>query len=161
MRETKRFHLEHFRPVAEPEVENDQEDQRQPHPTFGDGANSIFLVEIVDADEVVEDGMERLNVEYTNTIAYRVPVDEFVKYHGIRRENQINEEDEFSVLIAYSLFVNKQYMYLKERWHYNCKVNDIKLYISGKNPKINSILYPGNCHFLFRKYQRGSWNCTK
>lgn len=111
MRETKRFHLEHFRQVAEPEGENDHEDQRQPHPTFGDGANSIFLVEIADADEVVEDGMERLNVEYTNTIAYRVPVDDFVKYHGIRRENQINEEEEFSVLIAYSLFVNKQCMY--------------------------------------------------
>lgn len=108
MRETKRFHLEHFRQVAEQELENDHEDQRQPHQTFGDGANSIFLVEILDADDVVEDGIERLNVEYTNTIAYRVPVDDFVKYHGIRRENQINEEEEFSVPVAYSVFVKKK-----------------------------------------------------
>lgn len=44
-------------------------------------------MEIVDVDDVVEDGMERLNVEYINMIVYRVFVDDFVKYYGIRCEN--------------------------------------------------------------------------
>lgn len=152
MRETKRFHLEHFRPVAEPEVENDQEDQRQPHPTFGDGANSIFLVEIVDADEVVEDGMERLNVEYTNTIAYRVPVDEFVKYHGIRRENQINEEDEFSkiptgLMELYKVAVQKDNV-SKNRYRYVYPYDFCRVVLNtsgeeGSNDYINACYVEG------------------
>uniref|UniRef100_A0A8W8N3Q1 protein-tyrosine-phosphatase n=1 Tax=Magallana gigas TaxID=29159 RepID=A0A8W8N3Q1_MAGGI len=152
MRETKRFHLEHFRQVAEPEGENDHEDQRQPHPTFGDGANSIFLVEIADADEVVEDGMERLNVEYTNTIAYRVPVDDFVKYHGIRRENQINEEEEFSkiptgLMELYKVAVQKDNV-SKNRYRYVYPYDFCRVVLNtsgeeGSNDYINACYVEG------------------
>lgn len=64
---------------------------------MGDEANSIFLEEITHADDIDEDEVQRLDVEYTNTIANRIPVDTFIQYHNIRRENNLLEEEEFAV----------------------------------------------------------------
>ncbi|XP_048760432.2 uncharacterized protein LOC125669744 isoform X1 [Ostrea edulis] len=67
-----------------------------PQNIMGDEANSIFLEEITHADDIDEDEVQRLDVEYTNTIANRIPVDTFIQYHNIRRENNLLEEEEFA-----------------------------------------------------------------
>ncbi|XP_078319787.1 tyrosine-protein phosphatase non-receptor type 7-like isoform X1 [Crassostrea virginica] len=81
---------------SQPPIREDEEVQTPPRPTFGDESNTIFLEEIVGADDISDGGHQILDVEYTNTIAHRVSVEDFVKYHSMRRQNFITEEDEFA-----------------------------------------------------------------
>ncbi|XP_062576981.1 receptor-type tyrosine-protein phosphatase T-like [Saccostrea cucullata] len=123
-----------------------------PQNILGNEANTIFLEEITQADDIVLDEIQRLDVEYTNTIAHRIPVDKFIEYHSIRRENNIFEEEEFAkiptgLMELYTEAVKKENI-CKNRYRYVYPYDFCRIVLStseeqGRNDYINACYVEG------------------
>ncbi|XP_061180979.1 receptor-type tyrosine-protein phosphatase T-like [Saccostrea echinata] len=123
-----------------------------PQHILGNEANTIFLEEITQADDIVIDEIQRLDVEYTNTIAHRIPVDTFIEYHSIRRENNVFEEEEFAkiptgLMELYTEAVKKENI-SKNRYRYVYPYDFCRVVLStsegqGRNDYINACYVEG------------------
>ncbi|XP_062605628.1 receptor-type tyrosine-protein phosphatase kappa-like [Saccostrea cucullata] len=123
-----------------------------PQNILGNEANTIILEEITQADDIVLDEIQRLDVEYTNTIAHRIPVDKFIEYHSIRRENNISVEEEFAkiptgLMELYTEAVKKENI-CKNRYRYVYLLVSYKIVLStseeqGRNDYINACYVEG------------------
>ncbi|XP_061189998.1 receptor-type tyrosine-protein phosphatase alpha-like [Saccostrea echinata] len=115
-------------------------------------ANTIFLEEITEADDIVLDEMKSLDVEYTNTLAHRIPVDKFIEYRSIRRENNVFEEEEFAkiptgLMELYTEAVKKENI-SKNRYRYVYPYDFCRIVLStseeqGRNDYINACYVEG------------------
>ncbi|XP_062576949.1 receptor-type tyrosine-protein phosphatase kappa-like [Saccostrea cucullata] len=123
-----------------------------PQNILGNEANTIFLEEITQADDIVLDEIQRLDVEYTNTIAHMIPMDKFIEYHSIRRENNIFEEEEFAkiptgLMELYTEAVKKENI-CKNRYRYVYPYDFCRIVLStseeqGRNDYINACYVEG------------------